>query len=76
MKPIIGISIGDINGVGPEILLQTLSDNRILDLLTPVIFGSSKVLAFYKKILPENTGNFFRQLCRYISPDSLPFDLR
>jgi 4-hydroxythreonine-4-phosphate dehydrogenase len=59
MKPIIGISIGDINGVGPEILLQTLSDNRILDLLTPVIFGSSKVLAFYKKILPENNLQIF-----------------
>jgi 4-hydroxythreonine-4-phosphate dehydrogenase len=53
MKPIIGISIGDINGVGPEILMRALDDDRILELCTPIIFGSLGVLAQYKKILPE-----------------------
>jgi 4-hydroxythreonine-4-phosphate dehydrogenase len=54
MKPIIGISIGDINGIGPEILLEAFDDNRLLEMFTPIIFGSSKVLAHYKKNLPDN----------------------
>jgi 4-hydroxythreonine-4-phosphate dehydrogenase len=54
MKPIIGITIGDINGIGPEILLQTFDDNRLLEMMTPVIFGSTKALSFYKKNLPDN----------------------
>jgi 4-hydroxythreonine-4-phosphate dehydrogenase len=53
MKPIIGFSIGDINGVGPEILMKAFDDNRLLDACTPVIFGNSKVLAFYKKSIPD-----------------------
>jgi 4-hydroxythreonine-4-phosphate dehydrogenase len=58
MKPIIGISIGDINGVGPEILLQTFADVRLLEMFTPVIFGSTKVLAHYKKLFPDNNVQF------------------
>jgi 4-hydroxythreonine-4-phosphate dehydrogenase len=50
-KPIIGITIGDINGIGPEVIIKSLSDTRILDHITPVIFGSSKVLSFYRKLL-------------------------
>jgi 4-hydroxythreonine-4-phosphate dehydrogenase len=49
MKPIIGISIGDINGIGAEILVKALDDNRILEICTPLIFGSTKVLAHHKK---------------------------
>ncbi len=52
-KPLIGISIGDINGVGPEILINALSDNRILEFCTPIIFGNTKVLNFYKKNFPD-----------------------
>ena len=51
--PVIGITLGDINGIGPEVVIKTLRDNRILQLFTPVIFGSTKVLAFYKKALDE-----------------------
>ncbi|BDD10624.1 4-hydroxythreonine-4-phosphate dehydrogenase [Fulvitalea axinellae] len=47
--PKIGISIGDINGVGPEIVIKALADNRITSQFTPVVYGSSKVLSFYKK---------------------------
>lgn len=48
-KPIIGISIGDINGIGPEVIIKALQDNRMLNLFTPIIYGSAKVLSFYKK---------------------------
>ena len=57
-KPVIGISIGDINGIGPEIIVKTLSDARMLDFCTPVIFGNNKVLNFYRKTLPENNLTF------------------
>jgi 4-hydroxythreonine-4-phosphate dehydrogenase len=49
-RPIIGISLGDFNGIGPEVILKTLSDSRILKLYTPVVYGSYKVLAKYKRI--------------------------
>jgi 4-hydroxythreonine-4-phosphate dehydrogenase len=45
----VGISIGDLNGIGGEIILKTLDDSRILELCTPVIFASSKVMSFLKK---------------------------
>lgn len=57
--PIIGISCGDINGIGPEIIIKTLSDNRILEHCTPVIFASNKVINFYKKSFSEI--NFYYQ---------------
>ena len=57
-KPVIGISCGDINGIGPEVILKTLSDSRMLDICTPVIFGNNKVLNFYRKTLPENNITF------------------
>lgn len=52
-KPVIGISVGDINGIGPEVIIKTFSDNRILEYCTPVIFGSNKLLNFYRKAVPE-----------------------
>lgn len=48
-KIIVGISAGDINGIGPEVILNTFKDNRMLDFCTPVIFGSTKVFSFHKK---------------------------
>jgi len=50
-KPVIGITIGDFNGIGPEIIIKTLMDNRICKFCTPVVFGSSKIFSRYKKIL-------------------------
>ena len=44
----VGISIGDLNGIGGEIILKTLEDDRILDFCTPIIFASSKVISFLK----------------------------
>lgn len=45
----VGITQGDINGVGYEVTLKALEDNRILELCTPVLFGSAKIAAFYRK---------------------------
>lgn len=50
-KPRIGITIGDLNGVGPEVIMKTLADHRLFAMFTPVIYGSSKVITFYKKQL-------------------------
>jgi 4-hydroxy-L-threonine phosphate dehydrogenase PdxA len=50
-KPIIGISIGDINGIGPEVILKTFSDERILEICTPVIYASAKVISYHKNIV-------------------------
>ncbi|WP_434037175.1 4-hydroxythreonine-4-phosphate dehydrogenase PdxA [Formosa sp. 4Alg 33] len=45
---IVGISIGDLNGIGGEIVLKTFEDPRILEFCTPVIFASVKVMSFFK----------------------------
>lgn len=50
----IGISVGDINGIGVEVILKTFSDKRMLDFCTPVIFGNNKLIAFYKNHLSLN----------------------
>ncbi len=47
----IGITIGDMNGVGPEIILKTFQDNRMLDFCTPIIYASAKSLEFISKEL-------------------------
>jgi 4-hydroxythreonine-4-phosphate dehydrogenase len=57
-KPIIGISCGDINGIGLEIIIKTMADNRILDFCTPVVFANNKVLNFYRKSLADININF------------------
>ncbi|WP_284651105.1 4-hydroxythreonine-4-phosphate dehydrogenase PdxA [Flavobacterium terrisoli] len=51
---IVGISIGDLNGIGSEVILKTFEDSRMLELCTPVIFANVKVLSFIKKTLELN----------------------
>src|ERR1043165_9878641 len=58
IKPVIGISCGDLNGIGIELIIKTLSDNRILDLCTPLIFASNKVINFYRKSVAETNFNY------------------
>ena len=48
-KLIVGITQGDGNGIGYEVIIKALADERMLDLCTPVIYGSSKIFGFYKK---------------------------
>ncbi len=57
-KPIIGFSCGDLNGIGLEIIIKTISDQRLLDFCTPVVFASNKTLNFYRKSLPDANFNY------------------
>lgn len=52
-KIIIGITQGDTNGVGYEVIIKSLADSRLLDLCVPIVYGSSKAFGFYKKQFPE-----------------------
>ena len=52
----VGISVGDLNGVGIEVILKTFEDSRMLEFCTPVIFASSKVISMHKKSLRLETG--------------------
>jgi 4-hydroxythreonine-4-phosphate dehydrogenase len=45
----IGVSVGDLNGVGLEVVMKTFADERMLDFCTPVLFASNKVIALGKK---------------------------
>jgi 4-hydroxythreonine-4-phosphate dehydrogenase len=54
-KIIVGISIGDINGIGIEVILKTFKDKRMLEFCTPVLFGSTKVVSYHKKALNIET---------------------
>lgn len=48
-KLVVGITQGDGNGIGYEVIIKALADERMLDLCTPVIYGSSKIFGFYRK---------------------------
>lgn len=50
-KIVLGISLGDYNGIGPEVILKALSHAHVLQWCTPLIYGSFRVLQFYKKSL-------------------------
>ncbi|MBO7511332.1 MAG: 4-hydroxythreonine-4-phosphate dehydrogenase PdxA [Bacteroidales bacterium] len=52
-KLIVGITQGDGNGISYEVIIKALADERTLDMFTPVIYGSSKIFGFYKKLLHE-----------------------
>jgi len=54
----IGISIGDINGIGLEVILKTLSNDKLQDLCVPVIYGSSKVVSYHKNIVALDDFQF------------------
>lgn len=59
----VGISIGDFNGIGIEIILKTFLDKRMLDFCTPIIFGSTKLITNYKKNMNINVPfNGIRQV--------------
>ncbi len=56
--PVIGISVGDLNGIGIELILKTFADSRISEFCTPIIFGSNKILNHYRKLMPEININY------------------
>ena len=53
-KIIVGVSVGDINGVGLEVVLKSFTDKRMLDFCTPVLFCSNKVFSYHKKALKSD----------------------
>ncbi len=57
-KPLIGISCGDLNGIGIELIIKTFSDNRVLDQCTPIIYASNKAINFYRKSVADTNFNY------------------
>lgn len=57
-KPRIGITIGDLNGIGAEVIIKALADSRLLSLFTPVVYGSTKVLSYYRKQMNLEEFNY------------------
>jgi len=58
----VGITIGDINGIGPEVIIKSLKDHRILTDFIPVIYGSTRTLSYHKKAIRED--EFSYQSCK------------
>jgi len=54
----LGISVGDINGIGMEVIIKTFQDSRMLDICIPIVYGSSKVSSFHRKVLQINDFSF------------------
>lgn len=54
----VAITHGDINGVGYEVILKTFSDARMFEHCTPILYGSSKVASYHKKLLPQLQQEF------------------
>lgn len=57
-KPVIGITCGDLNGIGLELIIKTFSDQRLLDHCSPLIFASNKAINFYKKSFTDINFNY------------------
>ncbi len=49
----VAITHGDINGIGYEVILKTFSDSRMMEHCTPILYGSTKVASYHKKLLPQ-----------------------
>ena len=54
----VGISIGDINGIGMEVIIKTFLDNRMMEICTPIIYGSSKIASYHIKALEIEDFSF------------------
>mgnify|MGYP000527105759 CR=1 FL=1 len=52
----VGITHGDVNGISYELIIKLLAENRICELCVPILYGSPKVAAYYRKVL--NVENF------------------
>jgi 4-hydroxythreonine-4-phosphate dehydrogenase len=57
-KPVVGITHGDINSISYEIIIKSFVDNRIFELLTPVVYGSSKIASYHRKTLNVSDFSF------------------
>ncbi|MFM7488057.1 MAG: 4-hydroxythreonine-4-phosphate dehydrogenase PdxA [Cytophagales bacterium] len=57
-KPRIGITLGDLNGIGPEVVIKALADHRITGMIVPVVYGSTRVLSYYRKLMNLEEFNY------------------
>lgn len=57
-KPFVGITMGDPNGIGPEVIIKALRDHRIFNYITPIIYGAAEAISFYKKRLDYDKFRF------------------
>lgn len=57
-KPRIGITLGDINGVGPEVVIKALNNQVLTRSFTPIVYGTSRVLSYYRKMLNISEFNY------------------
>lgn len=58
-KPIIGISMGDFNGIGPEIIIKALEGGKLNKMCTPIIYGSGKLMSRYRQLIGTKDFQFF-----------------
>ncbi len=70
-KPVIGLTLGDLNGVGPEVVIKALLDTRLLNYFTPVIYGATRVLNYYKKHFELNDFNYTQVKDESFSPKKI-----
>ena len=57
-KPVIGITCGDLNGIGMEVIISMLEDTRIAELCTPVVFASSKLASYHRNAIDKRDFQF------------------
>ena len=57
-KPVIGITIGDFNGIGPELILKTFSNELVFNYCTPVIYANAYIFKYYANLLDYSHLNF------------------
>ncbi|HEY8397820.1 MAG TPA: 4-hydroxythreonine-4-phosphate dehydrogenase PdxA [Flavihumibacter sp.] len=57
-RPLIGISCGDLNGIGLELIIKAVSNSKLLEICTPIVFASNKAINFYRKSIPDSNFNF------------------
>lgn len=64
----VGISIGDFNGIGPEIIMKALQDKSITDFFTPIVFGSGKMFTYQKNVFKININfNYIQEVSQAIA---------
>ncbi|MEI6764987.1 MAG: 4-hydroxythreonine-4-phosphate dehydrogenase PdxA [Bacteroidota bacterium] len=57
-KPVVGITHGDFNGISYEVIIKTFMDPKMLEICTPVVYGSSKIASYHRKVLNINDFTF------------------
>jgi len=70
-KPKIGISIGDVNGIGAEVIMKTFQDSRLCKQVTAIVYASNRVFTFYKKQLDLDFNFFHAKGLDNINPKRL-----